>query len=184
MTGVTFVKLFEVAAADPRLVKVNGKTIHRELEWPYLRDQATRESRKARERLRGFLFAQNGKFSWLDDADSDAVINVGRSLAGIAGIGGFNDTYITSRRHGGFGVYFFREDDAKTFLHQGILNPATYQPGNLLTAYGNPAGQKPSQKLPGPEDRLMSDPFPGRFAKDLFWYEPTGGEFRRTYLGW
>jgi hypothetical protein len=183
--NVTFYRVYENTVGDPTLINVNGKMVTRVLEWPYRRDATARGDKKTKPRLRGFLFTQNGALEWPDQPDSDALVNVGRVLAGLANLGAFHKPYLTSRRHGGFIVYFERSDDAETFLNQGILNPATYKTDNLLTAYIDLAGQKASQKLPGPEDRRYSDPLPGRLSKDLFYYVPTAiaGEYRRCLIG-
>lgn len=118
-------------------------------------------------RLRGFQFTVEGRAKWAPEADTDALLRIGRWIAGYEKLA-FRGSYVTSRREG-FAIHFTREEDATCFETQCLQRDSVFTSSDdLFLLNSRPTlGRTPTTQLPSGADRGLSEPFSDLLLKKL-----------------
>jgi hypothetical protein len=149
MSRVEFRRLYEIARPDP--YKAAGG-LNKKGEIVTVEKQRGHAAR----RLRGFLFTVDGKPRWQEDPD--ALVAIGLWIAAYEKIA-FEKSYVTTRAHGGFAIYFRMEKDAVTLREQCLRNANVFSGKDALMNGCVPKKRSATQQLPGIADRSLSSPF-------------------------
>ena len=132
-------------------------------------------------KVSGFIFLVDDKFTW--DTDPDALRRIGLWITCFEK--SFRGGYITTRKHGGFAIFFRRVEDADTFLNQCLLNASVFTDAmQIFLSIPMQKTRTPTTQLPGSEDRSLSAEFPQLVLKKLSMDlpSPLGGHTVRVRL--